>query len=184
MSAKLEENCFQVGKCLESYHIAGKVASDEYECLEFCKIESECSWFTFFIADNFCELLKTCTTLDAELCPDCLTGQAECTPDAPACWIQGECQGVVEDIENTSSAEECLLLCASSLGCRWFTFFNTTLKCILFKTCPTIDESSTICTSGERRCIESTTQSPITTLSTTESQSTTTKAPQGKVTIF
>jgi hypothetical protein len=77
---KSQDYCFQNGECRDSFHIGGKPASNQYKCLEFCNLEPDCAWFTYFPSTNYCELLQTCTTLDIEACGDCVTGQKDCTP--------------------------------------------------------------------------------------------------------
>jgi hypothetical protein len=151
--------------------------ADEFACLQFCKSEADCNWFTFFPSTSYCELLKTCTTLDPEICTDCLTGQPECVPDDPTCWVEGECEGIVDYITGSPSAEDCLDLCSKTLGCRWFTFHGKALECLLLKTCPTIDESCQDCISGERRCIEDV--STTTDVTSTATTTTTTEKPKG-----
>jgi hypothetical protein len=41
------EECFQPGECKESFLFARYVAADEFECLQYCKAEDGCAWFTF-----------------------------------------------------------------------------------------------------------------------------------------
>jgi len=40
------------------------------------------------------------------------------------CWVQGECKGIVDFFEEQATANDCLQLCNSTLGCRWFTFYS------------------------------------------------------------
>ena len=163
------KNCFQYGECRDSLHIKGEIVSDEFVCLEMCQSEPECQWLTFFQTTNYCELLKNCQTLDEEVCPDCLTSQRECVPEDPVCFVEGECQGIVDIIKTSASAEECLQLCDSTFGCRWFTFYSTGSECILFKSCSTIDATCEACVSGERRCAEATSSTAASTSTTTTS---------------
>jgi hypothetical protein len=115
--------------------------------------------------------------LDEEACPDCLTSPKDCIPDDPVCFIEGQCQGIVDIIKTSTSAEECLQLCDSTFGCRWFTFFSTASECILLKSCSTVDESCEACLSGERRCVEVTSTTLLTpTESTPESTESTTES--------
>ena len=47
VSNSLEEStdsCFQKGQCRDSVHIASEVLSDEYACLDFCKVTDGCTW--------------------------------------------------------------------------------------------------------------------------------------------
>ena len=106
---------------------------------------------------------------DYVTCPDCLSGQRDCIPDAPVCFVDGECEGVVDHVEVAPSAEACLDLCNSTFGCRWFTFYGDESECNLFESCPTLDELACYdCISGERRCADETT---TTTTTETSSQS-------------
>lgn len=160
------EECFKQGECRDSQHAAGEPVSDEFACLDFCKSEPRCAWATFAAETGYCELLENCSILDAEICPNCLTGQRDCIPDDPQCMASGECEGTVDFFETLPTVEECLGLCNSTIGCRWITFHTEANECILFKNCPTIDESCKSCVSSERRCLQSqptTTISPSTT---------------------
>jgi hypothetical protein len=162
-------SCFQYGECRDSPHIKEELVSDEFACLEMCHSEPDCQWMTFFQTSNICKLLKNCQTLDDEACPDCLTSQRDCIPEDPVCFIKGECQGVIDKIKSTASAEECLQLCNSTFGCRWFTFYATTTECIILRSCSTIDETCEACVSGERRCAEATSSTAASTSTTTTS---------------
>jgi hypothetical protein len=120
-------------------------------------ITIRCGWFTFFPTLEVCQLLHNCTSVDVDLCPDCLGGPASCEPPAPQCWIQGQCEGNLLETEPMSTKEECLQLCKSTKGCNWFTFnnlsdANSASYCILLHDCPRLDETCSSCISGERRC--------------------------------
>jgi len=144
--------CFSPGQCQNSEHLDGQFATDEYACLELCNSNPSCQWFTFAPSLNFCELLLDCSTLDSSKCDDCLSGTRDCIPKEPECWIQGECVGTIDHFEKTESKEDCLNLCKTTLGCRWFTFWEPSSPCFLFKNCPTFDDSCDNCVSGESRC--------------------------------
>jgi len=81
-------DCFQVGVCIESYHLGAEYKSDEYACLELCQSKEKCGWSTYFQNLGLCELLYKCSSLSIEKCPDCLTSPVDCTPAPPQCWIQ------------------------------------------------------------------------------------------------
>ena len=128
---------------------------------------------------NLCLLFNDCLDLDEELCPECLSGQQGCIPDDPVCNIQGYCSGVLDHFEELASLEDCLQLCQSSFGCRWVTYEAALSDCLLYKTCPSLDESCNNCLSSERRCIDhltTTTEDTTTTdyVTTTEDSTTTT----------
>ena len=64
---------------------------DEFECLENCKAIEECKWFTFYKSLGMCESLQNCVSIDIDNCPDCISGQKECSiPEPPVCWVTGE----------------------------------------------------------------------------------------------
>jgi len=146
--------------------LRGEPASDEFTCLQICQSDPNCQWLTFFPDSNYCALLENCQTLDTK-CLNCLSSQRECTQDEPVCFVEGLCMGTIEGITSASTPAECLQLCNSDLDCQWFTFESKASNCILFKSCPTIDESHKECISGERRCLETSTSTLATTTSTT-----------------
>ncbi len=80
--------CFQVGECIESYHLGAQYSSDEFACLELCQSKEKCGWSTYFQNLGLCELLYNCSSLSIDKCPDCLTSPVDCTPAPPQCWIQ------------------------------------------------------------------------------------------------
>ncbi len=80
----------------------------QFACLEKCKSDTNCNWFTFFPESNICELLHNCSNLDVQRCPDCLTGQSNCVPEEPTCFVKGECRGKKLHIATTATQEDCL----------------------------------------------------------------------------
>ena len=121
-------------------------------CLKRSRIFS-CGWFTYFPELEACQLLHNCSNLDVNLCPNCLSGPANCQPPAPQCWVKGECQGNLILTKPLETQEECLDLCKTTEGCKWFTFVNQTEQfCILLHDCTSLDESASDCVSGEERC--------------------------------
>ena len=101
-----KEECLQTGECKESFYFARDIAADEFDCLNFCKLEAKCAWFTFYpgtpveantffklskfnfwmfhqiivelSVSGICHLYRDCILLGDEYCPDCLSGQQEC----------------------------------------------------------------------------------------------------------
>jgi hypothetical protein len=171
----IKSDCFQPGECQDSLLITGEPRNDEFACLEFCQSNPNCQWLTFLPDGNYCKLLSNCQTLDSEKCPECLTSRRDCSPDDPVCFVKGECQGMVNNITAAGTASECLQLCNSIFGCHWFTFNPEVSKCILLKSCSTIDPSCKECTSGERRCLETST-----TKTTPEESSSSVPVPTGE----
>jgi hypothetical protein len=71
--------CWIQGECLGLTHDQKKVGSEE-ECLDLCKSDPACFWFTFFKAPTECVLYSNCPTLD-NTCLDCVSGQRSCIVD-------------------------------------------------------------------------------------------------------
>ena len=157
-----------------------------YRCFKFFIIcwlfgfysEPNCLWLTYNPSNSYCQLFSDCSTLDSEFCQDCITSQSACVPGPPACWLQGECSGIVEHTEPALTSSDCLQICNSTIGCRWWTFDSTVNECVLFKSCPKVDESCRDCVSGERRCIDDVTTT------TTPSSSSTPVPPKGKLLFY
>ncbi len=47
-------------------------------CLELCKVEKDCEYFTFFEVDNSCLMLANCVTFSTDTCTDCYSGDRNC----------------------------------------------------------------------------------------------------------
>ena len=79
-----------IGQCSDGYQLEFSETVDEFECLEYCQTVEECEWFTFYESESLCESFSNCTSIDAEDCDDCISGQKECTvEDPPVCWVAG-----------------------------------------------------------------------------------------------
>ena len=52
-----ETQCFVAGECTNSGHVTYEEASDENECLQICKTNQNCLWFTFFPESKVCHIL-------------------------------------------------------------------------------------------------------------------------------
>ncbi len=84
-------NCSLAGQCLESLFITEATTANAQGCLEECKENQACQWFTYKPANDVCDLFKTCGYVSNENCPDCLSGQKECD-SVYKCNISGRCQ--------------------------------------------------------------------------------------------
>ena len=99
-ASEQDYQCFVPGECMFSQHIEIVVSKDEFQCLESCQNNVNCTWFTFYPDDyGTCQLFASCGKIDDTLCPLCKTGQKECTIPEPVCWIQGHCLGNVTHTE-------------------------------------------------------------------------------------
>ena len=93
--------CFVPGECIFSQHIDILASKDEFQCLELCQNNVNCTWFTFYPDDSAsCQLFATCGSISDTLCPQCITGQKECSSPEPVCWVQGHCLGNVTHTES------------------------------------------------------------------------------------
>ena len=147
--------CFVAGACDDSFHLDAAYVEDEIQCLELCKANEMCNWFSYYPQLAFCQLLHNCSELNVPKCPDCLSGQVDCSAPEPQCWVQGQCRGNMIILEETGTREECLELCKQEEGCKWFTYYGRTRvgqSCVLFRDCPELQEDCEACVSGERRC--------------------------------
>jgi len=125
--------------------------ANKKSCLDLCRSRPECNWFTFSPDKDFCQLFKNCLVMDLEICPNCKSGHKNCLDIEQKCGVQGECQGItIEHEETAMTAEECHKLCKKTPACRWFTFYKEISQCSLFETCNLVNCNN--CNSGEKIC--------------------------------
>ena len=78
---------------MDSHQLEAHLVSNEVDCLTKCKDKGpDCAWFSFLPEFGLCQLLANCSRLDATECPDCISGERECSvgpPPEPECWIEG-----------------------------------------------------------------------------------------------
>ena len=81
--------CNQVGVCSSSTFLAPVPASDSVDCVKKCRNYDGCSFgsFTPDYNPNLCLLFQTCTRLETESCPNCITSGIECAQ----CDVPGLC---------------------------------------------------------------------------------------------
>ncbi len=160
--------CSIPGQCVDSDLIQSEIDDDKYACHNECKNNEACKWFTFNAKVNFCELFETCNDITEESCEDCVTSQKDC--DVYQCGLQGSCQvkpvrndcfsltwtwilqGHIIKQEDVDTEGQCLKDCQINMDCQWYTFNEDINLCLLFETCPTVDETCSTCTSGENGC--------------------------------
>ncbi len=73
----LDLQCWIAGNC-QGTPIDEESTADGNSCLDLCKANSDCLWFTFNPADESCLLLEDCQDID-DSCIDCLSGQRQCS---------------------------------------------------------------------------------------------------------
>ena len=71
-----DEVCFQDGVCLNSDFYGDELAKDEIECLQFCKDDFQCNWWTYSQEFGTCFLFRDCQEFDPNYCAPgaCITG--------------------------------------------------------------------------------------------------------------
>jgi hypothetical protein len=69
------EDCFVPGSCIgELLGFEVSTDGDALACLDACKHEPDCNWFTASEKDDFGGFYLTCDDIDVESCPSCVSG--------------------------------------------------------------------------------------------------------------
>merc|ERR1712241_1301873 len=131
----LGQQCDVAGECQGTF-LGFASTNSSAECLVQCKESAECSWFTHNEPDNFCAIYQTCDSIDASVCPECISGQRSCK----VCELPGICQGELlhEDVAGTLTI--CEAQCQEVAGCNYYTYDKDNDHCILFSTCTELSD--------------------------------------------
>ncbi len=70
--------CWLEGRCV-GVLIGESSGLDETECLEACRSDDSCLWFTHDSDGNVCLAFQDCETLDTS-CDTCLSSEPQCSP--------------------------------------------------------------------------------------------------------
>ena len=81
--------CDAPGECKEGIYLANEPAIDSFGCWKKCRSHQGCNFGTFIPNMNLCSLYETCTKMDNNSCPNCLTSSNKCAQ--PQCDIPGLC---------------------------------------------------------------------------------------------
>ena len=81
--------CFISGECTNSDIIDIVPSNDEFECLENCQNNANCTWFTFYPDARGCLLVANCGDVEDTFCSNCVSGEKECEIPKPVCSVQG-----------------------------------------------------------------------------------------------
>ena len=95
----IDFQCLITGECQNGQHLDLKYSYNEFDCLEICKNNPLCTWFTFYPTSETCHLSVGCANVDKAQCPLCVSGQTECLVPEPICNVGGQCLGNVLHIE-------------------------------------------------------------------------------------
>ncbi len=85
-----ETQCSIPGQCIDGELITLESLESEKACLSECRDTEDCAWYTFDNKLNICELFKTCPDVSQDQCPDCLSGESDCS--FYQCGLTGSCQ--------------------------------------------------------------------------------------------
>ncbi len=77
VSLSTDLQCWVRGSCYGILITEEHVGSDS-ECLDSCKNDLECNWFTYNDADGACILFESCDDFSADTCDTCWSGQRQC----------------------------------------------------------------------------------------------------------
>ena len=151
ISGSEQRECFTQGECKESFQITGSVMENQYQCRKACQSSTSCTWFTYFQRTSYCQLYKNCFKIDLSSCPECLSGEKDCSAPELKCWVTGQCKEEQFATNTTSSSEECLENCQSESECEWFTFNTKESSCSLYRNCSSLMGCDS-CISGNTEC--------------------------------
>ena len=83
--------CNEPGQCTNSTIITITQALSALECLNDCKAQPGCNFYTFNPElDNLCELFDECENLTTAGCTECVSGNVNCS--GVQCGLMGLCQ--------------------------------------------------------------------------------------------
>jgi len=72
------EGCFSKGECTVSLSVASWTVASAQECLELCREEELCNYFTFKEDGFSCEGFANCINFSKDTCRDCFSGGKVC----------------------------------------------------------------------------------------------------------
>ena len=144
------ENCNTFGECQNAQLIHLFTTSTQLQCLELCKAEMDCKWYSFYFhEDEFnCELFSTCESIvnDEVYNPKCISGRKNCPTNF--CGINGFCLGTLIrsfEIKGEPARHFCHSWCKDEPGCKYYSFSSEIdYNCYLFQDCPSIDETLSV----------------------------------------
>ena len=86
--------------------------------------------------------------------PNVCNGQSiGSTPSDIMCGVSGVCEGLLIHTEDATTTAACQDACANFSGCSYYTHDPAADKCLMFETCPSLDEDfCPECISGSPGC--------------------------------
>ena len=68
------------------------------------------------------------------------------------CSVPGRCNGLLIEVSDAGSSDECLESCQANQNCQWMTFDNSDGNCVLLENCPILTDDCNTCLSSQRHC--------------------------------
>ncbi len=81
--------CFVLGECTNSQDVDIVSSKDEFQCLDICHQNANCTWFSFLPDSQVCHLLSNCESIEDTFCKNCVSGERQCDNPAPICFVLG-----------------------------------------------------------------------------------------------
>merc|ERR1712062_562877 len=144
------ENCNAIGECQNAQISHLFTASSHLQCLEICKVKTDCKWYSFhyYAEDEFnCVLYSTCESVvdHDDNSWGCVSGRKNC-PTA-FCGVEGFCLGTLIRSFATKRAtfprHACHSACKDEPRCKYYSFSpEIDYNCYLFEDCPSIEQYS------------------------------------------
>ena len=106
------EDCWTSGACTESPMIGETSADNPLACENFCKMNPDCAWFTYYASTGICTALTGCKLLTADF-PEAISGDSKCGGQ-PDCFLTGRCTGTLTGVFKAETPEACLKICQSN----------------------------------------------------------------------
>ena len=146
------QQCDIKGECFNATLNGISITDNAKECLKECIDVLDCKWFTYNPDGQVCEFLNNCEEINDETCPTCLSGEATCP--LYECNLHGLCMGNIIHSSTTDTKQECIKQCQTNQICHWFSYGSKSNTCLLFNTCPSLNEAEVDYISGQPECFE------------------------------
>ena len=147
------QQCDVEGECFNATLIGISIANNAKQCLKACKQAEDisgCNWYSFNPQTQICEFLDNCDDIQTDTCPNCVSGQVSCP--IYECNLHGLCMGNIVDSSIENSKHDCLTNCRNNPNCHWFSYSKNLKTCLLFSTCPSLNENEVDYVSGQAEC--------------------------------
>ena len=98
-------------------------------------------------------LLGNVAALQCDVLGECKDSASRAPSKDTLCGEPGVCQGVLIHTEDASTTPMCQQACTNFPGCSFYSHDPAAGKCLMFETCPSLDESfCPDCVSGSPGC--------------------------------